>query len=42
LRRFLARGFRDRTLAFDAPVAEVYGEIVTARQSVGRSTPSVG
>lgn len=33
---FLARGFGDRILAFDAPAAGVYGEIVTARQSVGR------
>lgn len=36
LRAFLARGFGDRILAFDAPAAGVYGEIVTARQSVGR------
>jgi hypothetical protein len=36
LRTFLARGFGDRILAFDAPAAGVYGEIVTARQSVGR------
>jgi hypothetical protein len=36
LRTLLARGFGDRILAFDAPAAGVYGEIVTARQSVGR------
>jgi hypothetical protein len=36
LRTLLARGFGDRILAFDAPAAGVYGDIVTARQSVGR------
>jgi predicted nucleic acid-binding protein len=36
LRTFLARGFDERILAFDAAAAGVYGEIVTARQSVGR------
>jgi toxin FitB len=36
IRTFLARGFGDRILAFDARAADVYGEIVTARQGVGR------
>lgn len=36
IRTFLARGFGDRILVFDAPAAGVYGEVVTARQSAGR------
>jgi predicted nucleic acid-binding protein len=35
-RTFLARGFNDRILAFDAAAAGVYGEIVMARQTAGR------
>jgi toxin FitB len=36
LRTFLARGFGDQILAFDAVAADLYGEIVTARQEAGR------
>jgi predicted nucleic acid-binding protein len=36
LRTFLARGFSDRILAFDSVAADLYGEIVAARQDAGR------
>jgi toxin FitB len=36
LRTFLARGFGDRILAFDAVAADLYGEIVTTREEAGR------
>lgn len=35
-RALLARGFGERILAFDAIAADLYGEIVAARQRVGR------
>ena len=36
VRTFLAQGFGERILPFDAHAADLYGEIVTTRQSVGR------
>jgi toxin FitB len=36
LRTFLARGFGDRILPFDAAAAGLYGGIVTTRQAMGR------
>jgi predicted nucleic acid-binding protein len=36
LRTFLARGFGDRILPFDAAAAGLYGGIVTTRQATGR------
>jgi hypothetical protein len=36
LRTFLARGFDDRILPFDAAAAGLYGSIVTSRQAMGR------
>jgi predicted nucleic acid-binding protein len=36
LRTFLARGFGDRILPFDAVAADLYGDIVIARQEAGR------
>jgi predicted nucleic acid-binding protein len=35
-RALLARGFGERILAFDAVAADLYGEIVSARQRTGR------
>jgi predicted nucleic acid-binding protein len=35
-RTFLARGFGDRILPFDAVAADLYGELVTSRQAAGR------
>ena len=35
-RTFLARGFGDRILPFDAVAADLYGELVTSRQATGR------
>jgi toxin FitB len=34
-RTFLAQGFSDRILAFDAEAADLYGEIVTIRRAAG-------
>jgi toxin FitB len=34
-RTFLAHGFSDRILAFDAEAADLYGEIVTIRRAAG-------
>jgi hypothetical protein len=36
VKAFLAQGFGERILAFDARAADFYGEIVTTRQGVGR------
>ena len=36
VKTFLAQGFGERILAFDARAADFYGEIVTTRQGVGR------
>jgi predicted nucleic acid-binding protein len=36
LRTFLARGFGDRILPFDAVAADLYADIVTGRQKAGR------
>jgi predicted nucleic acid-binding protein len=36
LRTFLARGFGERVLPFDAVAADLYGDIVTERQKAGR------
>ena len=36
LRAFMAHGFGNRVLAFDAIAADAYAEIVVARQSAGR------
>jgi len=36
IRTFLAQGFGERILAFDARAADLYGEIVTSRRRAGR------
>jgi toxin FitB len=36
VKAFLDQGFGERILAFDARAADLYGEIVTTRQGVGR------
>ncbi len=35
-RVFVARGFGERVLAFDSAAADVYGDIVVAREKTGR------
>lgn len=33
---FVSRGLADRVFAFDGPAAEVYGDLVAAREQIGR------